>query len=274
MRKNIIMLLVIIFVLAVSACGNTSNNNTQQTNVPVESEDTSADGYYVGASFNGYEAKNEDYRMEKLKGSENVYAITVELTDENKDPVYNGHFYKITNGTWDADGCWGTDAYILQPAPAHPEGAGLGSVYLENNGIVTIFFNAETKQVADTTCYNGHETLPVIYGDFNTAMNRGEDWSYEDGLVLSDDDFDGIYEGIYDIPAFVETEENSNGYTMLTAITYVYYEEYEVWGVGEQYKFDGSEAGMGDASFYKPEKDTTVHFVYDSNTHRTTLEEE
>lgn len=145
------------------------------------------------------------------------------------------------------------------------KGAGLGSIYLTDNGTCTIYFNAATKTVADTSFYTLLDPLPRIYGNFNDEMGRGEDWSYDDGLVLTDEDFDGIYTGTYTIPAFKETAENNQGYSMAVALKYEYVEEWGTSGVTEQYKFDGSEAGMGGVSYYKPEKDTTVTFSYNSD---------
>ena len=55
----------------------------------------------------------------------------------------------------------------------------------------------------------------------------------------------------------------------------LYDDEYGIrWGVEEQYKFDGTAAGMAGVSYLKPEKDTTYALSYDSATHVTTVTEE
>ncbi len=283
MKRQIAIILTMVLALGTVGCGDKKEqeNPPEVNQEPVADEDdknedgaeNQEESYYVGASFNGYEAMDEKSKMNQLEGHEDVYYLTVELTEENMDPTYGAHFYKVTNGTWDADGCWGADNYALSPAPAAPDGAGMGSIYLKEHGTYTIYFNATTQTVADTSFYTMLEPLPHIYGDFNDEMGRGEDWSYEDGLILTDDDFDGIYTGQYTIPAFRETEENNQGYSMAVALKYEYVEDWENWGVTEQYKFDGTEAGMGGVSYYKPDKETTVIFSYNSGDHTTSMEE-
>ena len=256
---SVVLVIVLMLSLGLTGCGGGG------------SEGSKADGdggdaiYYAGASWCGYAADDADNQLKKLDGYEDIYYIEVELTDENADPTYGGHFYKVTNGTWDADGTWGADFNMVKTAPAHEE-AGLGSVYIDRNGKFTIYFNAKEKKLFDTS------SVPRIYGDFNTAMGRGNDWDIEnDSLLLLDLDFDGIFEGTYTIPKYEGAEE---GYSMANLITIVYYEEYDVWGAGEQYLFDGEEAAMGNVTIYKPEEDTKVTFSYDPETHITAMAEE
>lgn len=289
MKKLVAIVMMLMLALVAAGCAQkpveteapttqtpeTQSTETQPATEPVTEalEAPTEEVYYVGASFNGYEAASKDYQMQKLEGYDDVYYLTVELTEENMDPTYEAHFYKVTNGTWDADGCWGAENYALQPAPADPNGAGLGSVYIKEHGTYTIYFNSTTKTVADTSFYTMLDPLPHIYGDFNDEMGRGADWSYADGLILSDDNFDGIYTGTFEIPAFAETEENTVGYSMAVALRYEFVEEWGAEGVTEQYKFDGTEAGMGGVSAYKPATDVTVTFSYNSVDHTTTIEE-
>lgn len=279
MKRWMMILTLAVSIMGILGCGSKSGGENAGKET-VSKEETSREtppseeSYYVGGSFNGYEAKDAKSKMSLLEGSSDIYYLTVELTEENMDPTYGAHFYKVTNGTWDADGCWGAENYGLQPAPADPKGAGLGSIYLKEHGAYTIYFNAATKTVADTSFYTPLDPLPRIYGDFNDEMGRGEDWSFDDGLMLTDGDFDGIYTGTFTIPAFKETAENDQGYSMAVALKYEFVEEWDSSGVTEQYKFDGTEAGMSGVSYYKPEKETTVTFSYNSADHTTTITEE
>lgn len=228
--------------------------------------------YYIAGSFTGYESKMEGFNLEEVKGKEGWYGITVNLTEDVRDTAYDGHYYKITNGTWDANGCWGVDNYVLQPAPKSPTGGGLGSIWIYENGTLTVYFDSVNKVIYDTSMVREFST-PRIYGDFNTAMERGSDWSTANGeaLELTDADGDGLYKGLYKIPAY--TGANEKGYSMAVAINEKYYinEWGNGWGTNEQYKFDGEAAGMGGVSYLKPEKETIYEFIYDSVTHITSV---
>lgn len=268
-----LLLAVCVFVLLAAGCGGSGSSSSavappsSSTSVAPSSsaQPAAEDAYYVGASWNGYLPDDAASRLEKVDGYDNLYSITVTLTDEQMDPTYGGHFYKVTNGTWDAAGCWGADAYTLQPALQHSEGAGLGSVYIDRSGTYTIYFNAENKTLFDTFA------APRIYGDFNTAMGRGADWTFdENALVLLDLDFDGVFEGTFTFPVYAGEGE---GYMMALATSVVYFEEWDVWGVGTQYLFDGNEAAMGSTEIYAPEVDTEVTFSYNPATHVTTMTE-
>jgi len=231
--------------------------------------------YYLGTSANGYQVPRDGgLKLEPVTGKDGWYRITIDFTEENRDPMYDGHFYKVTDGTWNADGCWGVDNYAFQPAPVKtlPDGsvAGLGSIYIRDNCTLTILFDANTKTIYDDSVQAF--PTPRIYGDFNKAMGRGTDWSMADGeaLTLVDQNGDGIYTGFYEIPKY---EGSGNGYMMATVLSTKYDPTYYMFGAYEQYLFDGNPAGMGKISYLKPEKDTIYEFRYDSNSHSTSIVE-
>lgn len=230
--------------------------------------------YYIAGNFTGYEPKKPGFSLKTVDGEDGWYWIRVELTEEVRDAAYDGHYYKITNGTWDADGCWGADHYALQPAPESPTGGGLGSVYIYENCTLTVCFDSVNKIIYDDSMVQTFET-PRIYGDFNTAMGRGSDWSTADdeALQLTDPDGDGIYTGLYKIPAY--TGSNENGYSMAVVLSQRYYiSEYgHGWGADEQYTFEGEPAGMGKISSLLPKEDAIYEFAYNSETHQTTVTE-
>lgn len=255
-------------VFTLSACGTgdtASTPSTPASTTAAPTEKPAETTYYVGASWCGYAAADKNNAMKKLDGYDDVYYLEVTLTEDNADPTYGGHFYKVTDGTWDANGTWGSEQNMVKTAPVHPDGAGLGSVYIDRNGTFTIYFNAKSKQLFDTS------SVPRVYGDFNQAMGRGENWGFEnDALLLLDLDFDGKFEGTYTFPPY---EGEAEGYSLATCTTIVYYDEWSVWGVGDQYLLDGTAGGMGKVSYYKPEKKTEVTFSYDPASHVTTIEE-
>lgn len=227
------------------------------------------DYYYIAGNFTGYEAKLEGYNLLDVPGKEGWYYITVDLTQEVRDTQYDGHYYKITNGTWDTDGCWDIDNYGFQPAPLSPTGGGMGSIWIYDNCKLTVYFDSVNKVIYDN--YEQTFAMPRIYGDFNTAMGRGSDWNIWDGkaLTLADADKDGIYTGLYKIPAYTGTSEN--GYSMVVATKAKYDTEWFIYGVTEQFKFDGTAASMGGVSYLKPAADTVYEFSYNSTTHVTTI---
>ena len=285
----IALLILSLLALTLAACDNGGTNQTQDGGTSTDTgtgpdtgqgSDTGSgestestppaepgleNTFFVGASWNGYLPDDAGSILKKLEGFDNVYYIEVNLTEDNADPVWGGHFYKVTNGTWDADGCWGADFNIVKTIPVHPDGAGLGSIWIDRNGVFTIYFNSDTKQLFDTS------SVPRIYGDFNTAMNRGYDWDLEnDSLLLLDLNFNGVFEGTFTIPGY---EGEGEGYMMAVCITIVPYEWGGVvsWGAGDQYLFDGTPGGMGLVSFFKPDRDVIVTFSYDPATNVTTL---
>jgi uncharacterized repeat protein (TIGR02543 family) len=226
--------------------------------------------YYLAGNFTGYEAKTDGFAMKPVDGKDGWYTLTVNLTADVRDTAYDGHYYKVTNGTWDTDGCWGADNYALQPAPASPTGGGLGSIWVYNDCTLTVLFDSVNKVIYDDSMTQTFAT-PRIYGDFNTAMARGTDWSLADGeaLELTDANSDGVFEGLYKLPAYTGT---GDGYSMVLAVSqkYYIYQGSGAWGASEQYLFDGTAAGMGTVSYLKPEAETIYEFKYDSTTHVTT----
>jgi len=207
--------------------------------------------------------------MQALAEEEGWYTFTVELNADNRDNAYDGHYYTITDGTWTTT--FGTTSYALQPAPTSPTGGGMGSIYVYENQTLTILFDSNTNTVYDSSMVKVLDN-PIIYGDFNTAMDHGADWSIAltDALVLEDTDSNGIYEGEWTFPAYTGSSES--GYTLLVATATAYYIGAwgHSWGVLTQYLFDGNLASMGAVNNLKPTVDTTYHFAYDSATHITT----
>ena len=231
--------------------------------------------YYLGTSANGYQVPRDGgLKLEPVPGKENWYAITIDFNEDNRDPMYDGHYYKVTDGTWNADGCWGVDNYAFQPAPVKKlkDGTvvGLGSIYIQENCRLQILFDANTKTIYDD--YLQRFPTPRIYGDFNEAMGRGANWSMidESALVLTDPNADGVFNGFYKLPAYTGS---GDGYMMVTVLSTRFNTQYYFFGAVEQYKFDGTPAGMGMASYLKPLTDTIYEFQYDGSTHVTTFAE-
>lgn len=107
--------------------------------------------YYAAGSWNGYLVNDEFYQMTLVPGSTKLYTVTVILTAENRDAIYDGHWYKITEGNWNHS--YGTDNYVLQPAPVKKTDKGvpigLGSIWIDDDMTLTIRFNSVTKVVYD-----------------------------------------------------------------------------------------------------------------------------
>ena len=227
--------------------------------------------YYVAGNFNGYVPNDPAYALAPIEGAEGQYSVAVSLTAELRDPTYDGHWYKITDGTW--DNSWGTDNYELQPAPVkhteNNEPIGLGSIWIDQDGDYTIIFDQANLKIYDNSMVK--ELSPRIYGDFNTAINKGTDWSFSDSdAILLEEGEGGVYTAEVKLPAYSGEGE---GYSMavLIKIQYSAWLPWHGWGAIEQYKFDGSPAGMGGVSYLKPETETTYLFSYDSQTHITTV---
>ncbi len=108
---------------------------------------------------------------------------------------------------------------------------------------------------------------PTAYGDFSL-------WLYEGGssVLLKDDDGDGVFTGTLTLPAYTGADQ---GYMIAIALSKkLYDDDYGIrWGTEEQYKFDGTAAGMGGLSYLNPTVDTTYTLSYDSATHITTVTE-
>ncbi|MDD3126952.1 MAG: hypothetical protein WC479_06835 [Candidatus Izemoplasmatales bacterium] len=283
MKKIIQMLLTILitfgFGLVLVGCNSTTTANlttvTPTGTVTEEpTEEPPAPLYYVGASWNGYIANDPDSALTEIDGKDGWYTITVALTADNRDNACEGHFYKVTNGTWDSSGTWGAVNYALQPAPASTLG-GLGSIYVSENQTLTILFDSTTHTVYDSSMIRYYDN-PVIYGDFNSEMNRGSDYSLDplEALELTDSDLDGVFTGEFTLPAYTG---DGDGYAM-AVVTSAQYAisiqwDYYGWGAKDQYKFDGTTAGMAGVSYLKPLSNTTYQFSYDSATHITTVTE-
>ena len=229
--------------------------------------------YFLGTSANGYQVpKDGGFELMPIPGRDGWYTITIDFNEDNRDPMYDGHYYKVTDGTWSAGGSWGTDHYAFQPAPVMvtPDGqvAGLGSIYIKENTKLTILFDANTKTIYD----NAIQAFPTprIYGNFNAAMGRGPDWSMKDGEALDLVDIygDGIYRGFYTFPAFPGEGE---GYMMATVLSTRFDTTWYVFGASEQFLFDGNAGGMGKVSYLKPAEETTYEFAFDPKTKVTTV---
>lgn len=271
LRGNVLKLLALMLVVALSVLLAACTPAEEEADDPEGSGETEETVYYLAGNFCGYEPAVEEFKLSPIEDEEGWYEITVELTEENRDTTYDGHYYKITNGTWDDDGTWGADFYALQPAPESPTGGGLGSVWVYENMTLTVHFDSVNKVIYDNSMVREFET-PRIYGDFNAAMDRGADWSVSDGEALElEDRGDGTFSAEYEIPAY--SGENEDGYSMAVALSEIYYiDEYgRRWGVNEQYKFDGTPAGMAGVSNLKPDQDTTYVFTFDSDTKVTTV---
>lgn len=99
--------------------------------------------YFLGTSANGYQIPRDGgLKLEPIPKMEGWFSITIDFNAENRDPMYDGHYYKVTDGSWNPDGCWGVESYGFQPAPVKklPDGTpvGLGSIYIANNCVLTI----------------------------------------------------------------------------------------------------------------------------------------
>jgi len=249
-----------------------ATTTTVTTSVTTPTTDTTVNTspWFLAGNFSGYVPNDEDFRMSAVEDNEGWYTITVSLTVDNRDNAYDGHYYKVTDGTWTV--CYGTEKYALQPAPVSPTGGGLGSIWVYENMELTVLFDANTLTIYDNSMVDEFSS-PRIYGDFNTALEHGSNWGIteDDALVLLDDNEDGIYEGEWTFPAYDGTGEF--GYSFAVAIQAAYYinEWGNYWGVTEQYLFDGSSGGMGLVSYLNPGVETTYHFAYDSTNNVTTV---
>ena len=219
--------------------------------------------YFLAGNFSGYVANDEDFRMTEIPDRAGWYQITVSLTVDNRDNAYDGHYYKVTDGTWTT--CYGTDNYALQPAPASPTGGGLGSIWVYDNMELTVLFDSNTLTIYDNSMERELEN-PVIYGDFSN-------WSLSDeaAVVLTESDDDNLFVGSLTLPAYTGSDEL--GYSLAVCLSEKYYvwQGSGSWGANDQYLFDGSAGGMGLVSHLKPEVETTYDLVYNAITHITTV---
>ncbi|NLN50390.1 MAG: InlB B-repeat-containing protein [Acholeplasmataceae bacterium] len=206
-------------------------------------EEESVDGgnvYYLAGSFTSYKEDDTAYKMLPVSGQEGVYELTVELTDDNRDSAYDGHYYKVTNGTWDADGCWGVDSYYIDPAPTSPTGGGLGSVWHWANGTLKVTWDENEKKITDELTMAEEIIVDVyaIYGEFNGWAIEGEN-----AVLIKDVDQSGVY-----IAEIEFNEEITSDFTVV--VNKLWWDDQwgQRWGAHEQYKFDGQAAGMGSAT--------------------------
>lgn len=289
------MLLIVSSLLTFSGCGGQPAAEPAATPAPkialqsteagetAAADDLEEEGveekpveYYIGISGNGYAADDENYKLTKVAGYENVYSITVLLTAENADQTYKAHYYKITNGSWAANSCWGLDCYVLEkdkrPVNELCPNGGLGSIYIPvttgglyptTNRELTVYFNSETKAIADSSFYVMNDTLPIVYGNFLEAMGRGLNWSLKNGLPLYDDNFDGVYEGTYTIPAYTGTDVGYTIYACLSQTVSC------TKGADPAYKLSPNEQVAFEP--FKPEADTEVTFRFDIRTKTGTI---
>jgi len=272
-RITSVMIFLFVLTLALAGCkGETSTTTTTDNSTTTTTTTEAETTWYLAGNFSGYVADDSDYVMSEVEGMDGWYTITVSLTADNRDNAYDGHYYKVTDGTWNT--CYGTSNYALQPAPVSPTGGGLGSIWVYENMDLTVLFDSNTLTIYDNSMVEDMEN-PRIYGDFSAAMELGSDWNTDASstLVLTDPDEDGIYEGEWTIPAYAGTSENGYSFDVATQRQYYINEWGNYWGVTVQYLFDGSAAGMGQSSYLNPTTDTVYHFAYNSLTHVTTVTE-
>lgn len=107
--------------------------------------------------------------------------------------------YKIAlNGTWDES--YGYSSYT------NPDGVnqdGNIQITLAAETAVTFYYNDFTKKIADSTYYSplAADKLPRLTGTLQTELGDAADSSPADAkAVLSDPDFDGIYEYAAELP--------------------------------------------------------------------------
>ncbi len=231
--------------------------------------------YYLGTSLNGYAVPNSDakYKLELVPNSSTLYFITVDFKKELRDPTYDGHWYKISKGTWNASECYGSDNYFIQPAPAkyttgdNPTQIGLGSIWIDKDGLVTIMFDSETNTIYDTSKgdFSWKFAKPVIYGDFNN-------WNIHDTKTAMTKNADSdTYSVSITLPAYTG---EGKGWTLLTCVSGKFYEQWSSFGANEQYVFDGSAAAMGSATFIKNDVETTYTFTFDPKTNKTSCDKD
>jgi hypothetical protein len=271
MKKTVQLLLTFLCTLTLAfvllGCNTTTSATTTTTTSGSETTTTTTTteeevAYYVGASWNNYLPNDPGSQMTPISGKDGWYTLTAELTAENRDSLYDGHYYKVTNGTWDAAGCWGAAEYALQPAPASPTGGGLGSVWVYDNQTLTILFDSSTHTVYDSSMVEVFET-PIIYRDFSS-------WSLDPdagAIVLTQSETDeNIYTGSATLGAYTG---EGYGWSFAVALDQMYYTSWYVWGVKTQYLFSGADGGFGKLSYIDLSAETTITFTYDAETHQT-----
>jgi len=121
-------------------------SNSSQGSEPVKYE------YYLAGSFNGYVPNDPNFKMKPIPGKETWYTFTVLLTENNRDELYDGHWYKVTTGNWN-DPSYGIDNYCIENPPIKylDDGTpiGLGSIWVDENIELTVMFDSVNKIVYD-----------------------------------------------------------------------------------------------------------------------------
>ncbi|HNZ63021.1 MAG TPA: hypothetical protein PKH23_01645 [Bacillota bacterium] len=283
MKKALSVLMVIalcaaLFVLP--ACGDqTTSPSVSDSGVPDPdiSMSEKEEAWYVGSNLNGYAVPgtDENYRLMRVPDSETLWYIKVNFAADLRDKTYDGHWYKITDGTWDQTGSYGTESYEMQPPPVKydQDGAavGMGSIWIADDNEYTIVFDAAQKKIYDSSMH--FSINPTVYGTLS-AVTGGTDWgtTEKDAIVMHDSNGDGKYTALVNMSAYTGTDE---GYTVAVAVSMQYFigEKGELygWGAGEQYLFDGTPGGMGKTSFLLPKEEGDYLFTYDGKSHVTTF---
>jgi len=108
--------------------------------------------YFLAGSFNGYVANDPNFQMKPVSGNETWYTFTVLLTEDNRDELYDGHWYKVTTGDWSSPS-YGIDNYCIEDPPIKylDDGTpiGLGSIWVDENIELTVMFDSVNKIVYD-----------------------------------------------------------------------------------------------------------------------------
>ena len=150
---------------AISSLTSSSTSTTPSS--PASSDNFSSQGntvtpnktFYLAGSWNGYIADDENFKLTLKEGSDTLYIITLELNESNRDEMYDGHWYKITEGNWANP--YGIENYIEDPAPIKYDlngtAIGLGSIWIDENMELTVIFDSSTNTIYDNA--NG-KTLP------------------------------------------------------------------------------------------------------------------
>lgn len=197
--------------------------------------------YYVASDVNGYKNPDDNFLMKDIGNS--IFAITAKI------PA-GSHAYKITNGTWDVDGCWGKD-FCVDPKAVD---AGMGSITLvtTEEKDISFYFNSSSKKIADSSFYTMVE--PYIVSDFFSELGIGDDWAADKATtLLTDPEFDNIYTGTFKIPA--------GTYSFKTTIG-------KAWDTS--YGIDGATSGMNGIPL-EIKAEAEVTFTFDAKTHKTTF---
>lgn len=117
-----------------------------------QSGETIKYNYFLAGSFNGYVANDMNFQMKLVPGSQTWYTYTVSLTEDNRDALYDGHWYKVTTGDWNAPS-YGNDNYCIKNPPVKhlDDGTaiGLGSIWVDKNIELTVIFDSEKNIVYD-----------------------------------------------------------------------------------------------------------------------------